>query len=153
MVTAFGGKLRMNFGDQRGQLYTWDDYTAEDSTTALTYKDGTTAYESYIKSRAYRFGETWGDKIGYSVQFNLENIHSTAISSNLSYYKDLSGSAQTLASSVSLTAEENLIRKGYNLLPKGRFNQLQFKVQADSGRLALHSISASAFGQPIRPER
>jgi len=153
VVTAFGGKLRMNFGDQRGQLYTWDDYTAEDSTTALTYKDGTTAYESYIKSRAYRFGETWGDKIGYSVQFNLENIHSTAISSNLSYYKDLSGSAQTLASSVSLTADENLIRKGYNLLPKGRFNQLQFKVQADSGRLALHSISASAFGQPIRPER
>ena len=153
LITAFGGKLRVNFGDQRGTFYTWDDYTPDIDTTEANYRDGTIIYESYIKSRAYRFGETWGDKIGYSVQFNLENIHSTAISSNLSYYKDLSGSAQTLASSVSLTAEENLIRKGYNLLPKGRFNQLQFKVQADSGRLALHSISASAFGQPIRPER
>lgn len=153
VITAFGGKLRMNFGDQRGQLYTWDDYTAEDSTTADTYKDGATAYESYIKSRAYRYGETWGDKIGYSVQFNLENIHSTAITSNLYYYKDLSDSAQTLASSVSLTANTNLIREGYNLLPKGRFNQIQFKVQADEGRLALHSIETSAFGQPIKPER
>ena len=153
VITAFGGKLRMNFGDQRGQLYTWDDYTAEDSTTADTYKDGTVAYESYIKSRAYRYGETWGDKIGYSVQFNLENIHSTAITSNLYYYKDLSNSAQTLAGSVSLAADTNLIREGYNLLPKGRFNQIQFKVQADEGRLALHSIETSAFGQPIRPER
>jgi len=153
VITAFGGKLRMNFGDQRGVFYTWDDYTAEDSTTEETYTDGGTAYESYIKSRAYRYGETWGDKIGYSVQFNLENIHSTSVTSNLYYYKDLSDSAQTLASSVSLTADTNLIREGYNLIPKGRFNQIQFKVQADAGRLALHSIETSAFGQPIKPER
>jgi hypothetical protein len=143
----------MNFGGQNGVFYTWDDYTAEDSTTAETYTDGGTAYESYIKSRAYRYGETWGDKIGYSVQFNLENIHSTSITSNLYYYKDLSSTAQILASSVSLPADSNLIREGYNLLPKGRFNQIQFKVQSDAGRLALHSIETSAFGQPIRPER
>jgi len=153
VITAFGGKLRMNFGGQNGVFYTWDDYTAEDSTTAETYTDGGTAYESYIKSRAYRYGETWGDKIGYSVQFNLENIHSTSITSNLYYYKDLSSTAQILASSVSLPADSNLIREGYNLLPKGRFNQIQFKVQSDAGRLALHSIETSAFGQPIRPER
>jgi hypothetical protein len=153
VITAFGGKLRMNFGDQRGVFYTWDDYTAEDSTTEETYTDGGTDYESYIKSRAYRYGETWGDKIGYSVQFNLENIHSTEITSNLYYYKDLSNTPLTLASSVALPADTNLIREGYNLLPKGRFNQIQFKVQADAGRLALHSIETSAFGQPIRPER
>ena len=152
VISAWGGKLRMNFDDHKGKLYTWDDYTAEQDTTAENYKDGGTSYESYIKSRAYRYGETWGDKIGYSVQFNLENIHSTAITSNLYYYKDLSDSAQTLASDVSLTADTNLIREGYNLLPKGRFNQIQFKVQADAGRLALHSIETSAFGQPIRPE-
>jgi hypothetical protein len=153
VITAFGGKLRMNFGDQRGVFYTWDDYTAEGSTTADTYTDGGVVYESYVKSRAYRYGETWGDKIGYSVQFNLENIHSTAVTSNLSYYKDLSDSELTIASSVAIGADTNLIRKGYNLLPKGRFNQIQFKVQADEGRLALHSIETSAFGQPIRPER
>lgn len=153
VITAFGGKLRLNFGDQSGKLFTWDDYTAEDSTTTNNYKDGGTVYESFVKSRAYRFGETWGDKIGHAAQFNLENIHSAPISSNLYYYKDLGGTAQTLAAGVSVAGETNLARKGYNLLPKGRFNQLQFKVQADSGRLALHSIQASAFGQPIKPER
>ena len=153
LITAFGGKLRVNFGDQRGTFYTWDDYTPDIDTTEATYLDGLTGYESYIKSRAYRFGETWGDKIGYSAQFNLENIHSTTVSSNISYFKDLSSTAQTLASSVTLAADENLIRKGYNLLSKGRFNQLQLQVQADSGRLALHSISAAAFGQPIKPDQ
>ena len=152
-VSAFEGKLRLNFGDQTGKLFTWDDFTAEDSTTSATYTDGGEVYESFIKSRAYRFGETWGDKIGYSAQFNLENIHSTAITSNIYYYTNLSSSAQTLASGISLTADTNLIRKGYNLLSKGRFNQLQFKVQADSGRLSLHSIQSSAFGQPLDPER
>ena len=151
-ISAFGGKLRLNIGDQTGKLFTWDDFTAEDSTTAETYTDGGTVYESFIKSRAYRFGETWGDKIGYSAQFNLENIHTTTISSNLSYYADLSSAAQTLASSVTLPASTNLIRKGYNMVSKGRFNQIQFKVQAASGRLALHSIQASAFGQPIKAE-
>ena len=153
MITAFGGKLRLNFGDERGTFYTWDDFTPDDDTTEADYRDGTTVYESYVKSRAYRYGETWGDKIGYSVQFNLENIHSTTITSNLDYYIDLSGTAQTLASSVTLAADESLIRKGYNLLSKGRFNQIQFKAQADSGRISLHSIETSAFGQPIRPER
>ena len=153
MITAFGGKLRLNFGDERGTFYTWNDYTADDDTTEANYRDGTIVYESYIKSRAYRYGETWGDKIGYSVQFNLENIHSTTVTSNLDYYIDLSGAAQTLASSVTLAADANLIRKGYNLLSKGRFNQIQFKAQADSGRISLHSIETSAFGQPIKPER
>ena len=153
VVTAFDGKLRLNFGDETGRLYTWDDFTAEQDTTAEDYKDGGTSYESYIKSRAYRFGETWGDKIGYSVQFNLENPHSTTIPSNLYYYTDLSSTAQDLSTGVTLPASDNLIRKGYNLLSKGRFNQLQFKVQADSGRLALHTIEASAFGQPIQPQK
>ena len=153
VITAFGGKLRLNFGDQSGKLFTWDDFTAENSTTLTNYQDGGTDYESYIKTRAYRFGETWGDKIGHSVQFNLENIHSTDISADLDYYKDLSSTESELASNVTIAANSNLVRKGYNLIPKGRFNQMQFKVKADSGRLAVHSIQASAFGQPIKPER
>lgn len=69
VITAFAGKLRLNFADQSGRLYTWDDYTAEDNTTADTYKDGGSDYESYIKTRAYRFGETWGTRLG--TQCNL----------------------------------------------------------------------------------
>ena len=153
VVTALSSELKLNWGDQGGNFYTWDDTKPDADTTEADYKDGGVAYESYILTRAYRFGETWGDKIGYSAQFNLENIHSTAVTSNFSYYKDLSVSANTLAADVSLSASTNLIRKGYNLIPKGRFNQMQFKAQADGGRLALHSIQAAAFGQPIKPER
>lgn len=153
VVSAFDGELKMNIGDQSGKILTWDDTTPEATTTADDYKDGPTAYESYIKTRAYTFGETWGDKIGYSAQFNLGNIHSTAVTGNFYYYTDLSASSNTLAASVSLTASTNLIRKGYNLLSKGRFNQIQFKAQADEGRLALHSVQGSAFGQAINPQK
>lgn len=153
VITAFSSELKLNWGDQGGSFYTWDDITADSETTADDFKDGGLEYESYIITRAYRFGETWGDKIGYSTQFNLENIHATPVTSNISYYKDLSSSASALATDVSLTASTNLIRKGYNTISKGRFNQLQYKVQAEGGRLALHSIQASAFGQPIDPEK
>jgi hypothetical protein len=153
VITAFGGKLRLNFADQSGKLFTWDDFTAEGSTTVENYKDGGTEYESYVKSRAYRFQETWGDKVGHSVQFDFENIHSTAQSADLTLYKDLSSSGVSLATDTSISANTGLVRKGFNILSQGRFNQLQFKAQVDSGRLALHSIQASAFGQPIKAER
>ena len=152
VVTAFGGQLRMNWGDQQGFFFTWADATVEASTTAIDYDDNGTTYESYIITRAYRYGELWGDKIGYSVQFNLENNHATTVPANFYYYKDLSDSAQDLETSATLPASTNLVRKGYNLLSKGRFNQMQFKAQADSGRLALHSVQTSAFGQPITPQ-
>lgn len=153
VITAFGGKLRVNFADQTGKMFTWDDFTAEESTTIDNYKDGGADYESYIKTRAYRFQETWGDKVGHSVQFDFENIHSTAQSADLTLYKDLSSTGVSLATDTSINANTGLVRKGFNILSKGRFNQLQFKAQVDSGRLALHSIQASAFGQPIKAER
>jgi hypothetical protein len=152
VVTAFGGQLKMNWGDQQGWFFTWADAAVESETTAVDYEDNGVIYESYIITRAYRYGEVWGDKIGYSVQFNLENNHATTVPGNFYYYKDLSDTPQTLEASVTLPANTSLIRKGYNLLSKGRFNQLQFKVQADSGRLALHSVQTSAFAQPITPE-
>jgi len=30
---------------------------------------------------------------------------------------------------------------------------MQFKVKADGGRLSLHTIQTSAFGQPIDPQK
>jgi len=152
VISAFSGELKLNMGTQNGEMYTWDDTAPEDSTTIAEYKDGNSTYESYIHTRAYTFGETWGDKIGYSTQFNFGNIHTDAITGDINYYKDLTSSSSTLEGSLSLPASTNLIRKGFNMVSKGRFNQLQFKVKADGGRLALHSVQSSAFGQPIRPE-
>jgi hypothetical protein len=153
VISAFGGELKLNIGTQNGEQYTWDDSTPEDATTIVDYRDGESTYESYIQTRAYTFGETWGDKIGYSTQFNFGNIHADAITGDINYYKDLSSSGTELEASLSLPADTNLIRKGFNMVSKGRFNQLQFKVKADGGRLALHSVQSSAFGQPITPER
>jgi hypothetical protein len=152
VISAFGGELKLNIGTQNGEQYTWDDSTPEDATTIADYRDGESTYESYIQTRAYTFGETWGDKIGYSTQFNFGNIHADAITGDINYYKDLSSSGTALEASLSLPADTNLIRKGFNMVSKGRFNQLQFKVKADGGRLALHSVQSSAFGQPITPE-
>ena len=152
VISAFGGELKLQIGTQNGEAYTWDDTVAESATTIADYKDGSSTYESYIHTRAYTFGETWGDKIGYSSQFNFGNIHTDAITGDIDYYKDLTSSASVLEASLSLPASTNLIRKGFNMVSKGRFNQLQFKVKADGGRLALHSVQSSAFAQPIRPE-
>jgi hypothetical protein len=152
VISAFSGELKLNIGTQNGEQYTWDDSTPEDATTIADYRDGESTYESYIQTRAYTFGETWGDKIGYSTQFNFGNIHADAITGDINYYKDLSSSGTELEASLSLPADTNLIRKGFNMISKGRFNQLQFKVKADGGRLALHSVQSSAFGQPITPE-
>ena len=143
----------MNIASQTGEMLTWDDSTPEASTTTADYKDGLSTYESYIKTRAYTYGETWGDKIGYSSQFVFGNIHADAVTGDINYYKDLSASGTELEASLSIPATTNLSRKGFNMLSKGRFNQLQFKVKADSGRLALQTIQASAFGQPIDPQR
>jgi len=153
IISAFGGKLRLNIASQTGEMLTWDDSTAEASTTTSDYKDGLSTYESYIKTRAYTYGETWGDKIGYSTQFDFGNIHADAVTGDINYYKDLSASGTELEASLSIPATTNLSRKGFNMLSKGRFNQIQFKVKADSGRLALQTIQASAFGQPIDPQR
>jgi len=152
-ISAFGGKLRLNIASQTGEMFTWDDTIPEASTTTSDYKDGTSTYESYIKTRAYTYGETWGDKIGYSTQFDFGNLHAEAVTGDMEYYKDLSASGTTLEASLSIPAETNLSRKGFNMLSKGRFNQLQFKIKADSGRLALQSVQSSAFGQPIDPQR
>ena len=153
VIAAFSGQLKMNMGTQNGELYTWDDTTPEASTTIADYKDGNSTYESYISTRAYTYGETWGDKIGYSSQFNFGNIHTDAVTGDINYYKDLSSSGSALDSSLSLAGDTNLIRKGYNMISKGRFDQMQFKVKADGGRLSLHSIQTSAFGQPIDPQK
>jgi len=153
VIAAFNGQLKMNMGTQNGELYTWDDTTPEASTTIADYKDGNSTYESYISTRAYTYGETWGDKIGYSSQFNFGNIHTDAVTGDINYYKDLSSSGSALDSSLSLAGDTNLIRKGYNMISKGRFDQMQFRVKADGGRLSLHSIQTSAFGQPIDPQK
>ncbi len=153
VITAFSGQLKLNIGTQNGELYTWDDTTPEADTTIADYKDGNNTYESYITTRAYTYGETWGDKIGYSSQFNFGNIHTDAVTGDITLFKDLSSSGSSLDSSLSLTGSTNLIRKGYNTLSKGRFDQMQFKVKADGGRLSLHTIQTSAFGQPIDPQK
>ena len=111
-ISAFSGRLRLNIASQTGEMFTWDDTTPEASTTTSDYKDGTSTYESYIKTRAYTYGETWGDKIGYSTQFDFGNLHAEAVTGDMEYYKDLSASGTTLEASLSIPADNQPFPQG-----------------------------------------
>ena len=43
--------------------------------------------------------------------------------------------------------------KGFNMLSKGKFEDIQYVIATDSGRLSLHSVETSAFPETINPER
>lgn len=159
VVTAFSGALRLQFGDQNGRFMAWKDNVADNATSINDYADGATPIASFIKTRAYDFGDRVSDKLGYQVQFDLENSQASGtspdntVSATFVYLVNLSSTEGSLAASVSLSGGQNLVRKAYSLLPKGKFARVQFKASASAGKLALHSVQASAFTDAIKAER
>lgn len=175
--SAFGGRIRMNFGSESGSVFTWQDYVEGDSLNNSHFTDGGVAYASSVLTKSYNFNEKYSDKFGYQVQFNLDNTLEIDQLVNFYYLKDLtsannlfltqnnsslqleSGSGDitteaidSISSGVSIPSGELLFRKSYNLLSQGRFVESQFKITTDSGRLSLHSVKTSAFADTIRPQ-
>lgn len=175
--SAFGGKVRLNFGSESGNAYTWQDYIEEDDLTSTHFTDGSVAYASSVITKSYNFGEKYSDKFGYQVQFSLDNTLNTDQLVYFFYLRDLTSAnnlvltqgnsslqlesglgeitTETIASisdGVSIPSGELMFRKSYNLLSQGRFTESQFKITTDSGRLSLHSVKTSAFADTIRPE-
>lgn len=159
VVTAFSGALRMQFGDQNGRVLAWRDNVADNATSINDYSDGASPVASFIKTRAYDFGDRTSDKLGYQVQFDLENSQASGVSPDNTvsaafvYLVNMSATEGTLASAYSIAGGQNLVRKSYSLIPKGKFARVQFKASASSGKLALHSVQASAFTDAIKAER
>ena len=177
-VSAFGGKIRLNFGDEEGRFYTWRDYVHEGDATVTDYMDDLDPYDSEVISRGYNFKEMYSDKLGYQVEFDLENFYYNQSQEVKFYYlknmsDDILGltteadsvldaedgasldswSSRELLGTETVSNRESHFIKGYNLLSKNKFKEIQFVAQAASGRLALQAVKTSAFPDTIDPQR
>ena len=177
-VSAFGGKIRLNFGDEEGKFYTWRDYVHEGDATVSDYMDDLDSYDSEVISRGYNFKEMYSDKLGYQVEFDLENFYYNQSQEVKFYYlknmsDDILGlategdsvldaeddasldgwSSRELLGTETISNRESHFIKGYNLLSKNKFKEIQFVAQATSGRLALQAVKTSAFPDTIDPQR
>jgi|3_EtaG_2_1085321.scaffolds.fasta_scaffold07040_3 hypothetical protein len=177
-VSAFGGKIRLNFGDEAGKFYTWRDYVDEGNATVTDYMDDLDTYESEVISRGYNFKELYSDKLGYQVEFDLENFYYNASQDVKFYYlknmsDDILGltteadsvldaeddasldgwSSRELLGTETISNRESHFIKGYNLLSKNKFKEIQFVAHTAGGRLALQAVKTSAFPDTIDPQR
>ena len=177
VVTAFSGKIRLQFGDNAGKLYTWQDFVDEASATESDYKDQTADYETKLLSRAYNYKEIYADKLGYQVEFDVDNRFSNSQDVSFFYLRDMNGLNNgilletgdamlteddkllqaevlgTLERDVAVPAKDAHFTKSYNMLSRGKFKEVQYMASTNGGRLSLHAVKSSAFADTINPER
>ena len=150
---------------------------AESDATESYYKDQTADYETKIFSRGYNFKEIYADKLGYQVEFDVDNQFSNDQLLNFFYVKGMAGDSNGIlleTGDAMLTEDEKLLQtqvlgvlerdvpvpardahfvKAYNMLSRGKFKEMQYMVAAESGKLSLHAIKTSAFVDTINPQR
>lgn len=152
-VTGFSGRIRLNFADNTGKFWTWDDYTPTSTETTSQYLDDSTQYESFVITRAYDCQDPLVDKLGHTVQVVTENrLTDSAVVSYLSYDRDMSGSFTSLDAAISTSIGDRQKRRTVNLLPKGKFNVVQFKFGATKWKTVLAGITLAAYSDNIKPE-
>lgn len=155
-VLMFAGDI-FSLAEAAGQVWSFNDYlpnTRLSPVSASAYLDGGSAYESTVITKAYNLGEPIPDKIGYSIQLAFDNPYSTQnVPVTVSYATNMSGTFSTIDSNLSITNSQKFL-KAYNLISKGRWNTIQFKVNTNSGRrLCFQSAILSGFVDSIRPQQ
>ena len=120
----------------------------------------------------------YSDKLGYQVEFDLENFYYNQSQEVKFYYlKNMSDeivglatealsvidaeddasldgwSSRELLGTETISNRESHFIKGYNLLSKNKFKEIQFVAHTASGRLALQAVKTSAFPDTIDPQR
>lgn len=152
-ISGFGGRIRLNFADSSGKLWTWDDFTPVSDETSSIYRDDTTDYPSYIVTRGYNHQEPLVNKAGYSVQAFTENrLTDTPATAYLYYDMDASGVFTALDTSITVAAGDRQRRLAYNLTGKGKYNVIQFKFGTAMRKIALTGIAVTAFPDAINPQ-
>jgi hypothetical protein len=155
-VLMFAGDI-ISVSAASGQVWSFNDYlpnTRLSPVAASAYLDGGATYESSVITKAYNLNEPIPDKIGYSVQLAFDNPYTTQnVPVSVSYAKDMSGTFSTIDPALSITASQKFL-KAYNLISKGRWNTIQFKVNTNSGgRMCLQSTILSGFVDSVRPQQ
>jgi hypothetical protein len=152
-ISGFSGRLRLNFADAQGKLWTWDDFTNTSAETSDSYLDDTVPYESYVITRGYDCADPLVDKTGHTVQFFTENRLTNSDMTCYAYYdRDVSGSWTALDTAITIASGDRQKRRTFNLLPKGKWNCIQFKYGATVGKVALSGTALTAFSDNIKPE-
>jgi hypothetical protein len=139
------------------QVWSFNDYlpnSRTEPTPVSSYLDGGSQYQSSVTTKAYNLGEPIPDKIGYSIQLAFDNPYTTQNTDvTVSYAKDMSGTFSTIDPGLSITNSQKFL-KAYNLISKGRWNSIQFKVETNSGgRLSFQSAILSGFVDSVRPQQ
>jgi hypothetical protein len=155
-VLMFAGDI-VSVSAASGQVWSFNDYlpnTRLDPVEPSAFLDGGATYQSTVITKAYNLNEPIPDKIGYSIQLAFDNPYTTQnVPVSVSYAKDMSGTFSTIDSSLNITASQKFL-KAYNLISKGRWNTIQFKVNTNSGgRLCLQSTILSGFVDSVRPQQ
>lgn len=155
-VLMFAGDI-ISVAAASGQVWSFNDYlpnTRINPVPASAYLDGGATYESSVITKAYNLGEPIPDKIGYSIQLAFDNPYTTQnVPVSVSYATNMSGNFSAIDSSLSITNSQKFL-KAYNLISKGRWNTIQFKVNTNSGgRMCLQSTILSGFVDSIRPQQ
>lgn len=153
-ITGFSGRIRLNFADNTGKFWTWDDFTPAATESSSSYKDDTSNYESFVVTRAYTHDDPLIDKLGYSVQVFTENrLTDGSVTAYLYYDKDLSGTFTALDSSITIASGDRQKVRSYSLIPKGKYNVIQYKFGATMSKISLSGIATTAFPDTIKPEQ
>ena len=141
IVSAFGGEMRLSFGDEEGKFFTWRDFVNEQDATESDYMDDTSSYLSEVISRGYNY-----DDLLLLTEGDSEILDEGG--------DPITGWAtRQLLGEVTVDNRESHFAKGYNLLSKNKFKEIQFTAVTTSGRLALQAIKTSAFTDTINPQR
>ena len=158
-ILMWGGEvLSANSGS--GQVWSFSDYlpnTRTDPSPITAFFDSGYPYESRIVTKAYNFNEPIPQKTGYNVQFALENQNlDWTASFDMAFSTDMGKTFTTLESNVDVGPQELKFLKSFNLISRGRWNNIQFKLKTSTGiggRMMPQSITTSGFLDSIRPEQ
>lgn len=153
-VSAFGGSLRLNFGQPNGIVLQWLDWVHPDSEVDETFQDADVPVITSLKTRAFTYREPVSPKTGMSCELEFDGSMATV---DVQAILDDAGALE-LASFLTLSASlflplvlpftlprAGIVRRSFDLQRYGQFRELQFQINASSGKLVLRTISASAF--------
>jgi hypothetical protein len=154
-VLMFAGDI-ISLSEGAGQVWSFNDYLPNTRLSPVqqsAYLDGGSSYQSSVTTKAYNLGEPIPDKIGYSIQIALDNPYASSIGASLSYATDMSGTFTSIDPAISIPSAQKFLA-AYNLISRGRWNNIQFKINTTSGsRMSLQSTILSGFVDSIRPQQ